>query len=290
MSQAKGVDEGTGAAGHHDIFVVLDPGPVYGLAFDQVDLEDHIHRGLETRPRHLAMALASVPVTEIEVGAVVEDRQIDGGPLPDLGRIHVSTEIARPQPAERLRTARSDREAPEHRPQVDGHLPHAAIWKLGRRRHVVAIQAPEVTALGYRLVEQPHPRVRGQAPEVRIDAGGGQIVIGPHPVHSDDQHVARRRALDVDRPYLAGKGAPLLRVVSAEVRLRDEHRAGFDAKHRFAHRKGRLSDLGREVDRIRRRAGIAGLHDGGHGHRQQRVHRHLPRKTPAGLSKEPCSA
>ena len=56
-----------------------------------------------------------VPVPEIEVSALVEDRQVHRRPLDRIRRIHVPAEVPRPETAESLLSARRNREPAEHR-------------------------------------------------------------------------------------------------------------------------------------------------------------------------------
>ena len=87
---------------------------------------------LEARAAHLAVALRGVDVAEVEERPVVEDRQVDGRALADVGRVHVAAEGTGPEAAERLLAGRRDRDPSEHRLERD--LDALRLAEFGRSR------------------------------------------------------------------------------------------------------------------------------------------------------------
>jgi hypothetical protein len=125
--------------------------------FHQVDPEDDVHAGLEPGAGDFAVALPRVPVTEVEVGAVVKDRKVDRGALAHLLGIHVAAEVSRPEPREGFLPTRGHRDPAEHRLEVDLHPLHPALRHLRHPDHARGVQAPDIATGGDRLVEHPHP-------------------------------------------------------------------------------------------------------------------------------------
>lgn len=68
------VRQGAGAAGDHYVVGVFEAGPLDALALEQVETQGYFHRGFQAGAAHLAVALQSVAVAEIEESAAVKDR------------------------------------------------------------------------------------------------------------------------------------------------------------------------------------------------------------------------
>src|SRR5688572_15782374 len=155
MRDAERVDQRTGGTHDHDVLVVLETRPIDRVPTYDIDVKDDVHRCLESRPRDFSFALTRVPVAEVEICSVVEDRQIDGGSLAYFLRIHVSAEPAWPDAVERLLPARCRGNAAQHRTQIDRDRLHPRIGKFRRPRHFLAVEAPDIATRRNTLVDEP---------------------------------------------------------------------------------------------------------------------------------------
>src|SRR5947209_833636 len=114
-SNTQGIGQGSHAADRHNEFARFDARPGELASFDHVELENDFHGGLQPRAAEFAIALQGVAIAEIEVSAIVEDREIQRRALCDVAHVHVSAEITRPQPGPSLFAFRCDGHAAQHR-------------------------------------------------------------------------------------------------------------------------------------------------------------------------------
>ena len=117
-------------------------------------------------------------------------------------------------------------------------------------RHARAIEPPRERARGQRVVQHPRAAVAGHAADAAgVVARDRGVAVRPQPEDPHDERVAGRRALDVERPDLAGPGAAFVVVAGHRKRLRLDRRARLDPQHGLAHGERLDACRGGEGDR-----------------------------------------
>ena len=158
-------------------------------------------------------------------------------------------------------------------PKSPGHRPPNASWPAGRdgdaaehrlerhfealargvrqvedADHALPIEPPGERPRRQRIVQHPRAIVgRDAADAARVVARDRRVAIGPEPHDLDDQRVARRGALDVERARLR-RARRRLRSSrpGCEKVLRLDRGSRRDAQHRLAHGIRLHAGLGRE--------------------------------------------
>src|SRR5262249_30027871 len=231
LGDAERVHQWADAARRHQVFAVLDARPANPPAFDQIELERHIHARFESRAADLAVALQRVAVAEIEESAVVKDRQINGGAFANVGRVHIAAEIAGPQSSPGFFALRRHGHASEHRLQLDFDTLHLAVRKVQDADVSFAVQLPDEALGRSGIIEHRGATVVGERAETRRMRRNSRLAIRTQLQDFDDQRVVGSRAFDVNRPDLARPRAARALVPVAPQRTGFDYVAGLDAQN-----------------------------------------------------------
>ena len=252
-------------------------------SLDDVELEGDVHRRLEARSADLAVTLQRVAVPEVEIRAVVEDRQVHGRAFARIGGIHVAAEVAGPQPAERLVAGGRDRQPAQHR--LERHLDslRRRCRQLEDADVAGAIEAPLEAACGKRIVEHARSRIAGHGTDARrVHRRHRAVPVRAQLEDPDDERVTGRRAFDEERADFARPRTAGLFVVVAWFR----ERAGLDDGARFQPQdgiaNGKCGDARGRLEHDRRRGGLLG-----ENRQQEEAREHATRLTASLLASVP---
>jgi hypothetical protein len=226
----------------------LEPRPLDGPALDEVDADRRRAGVLDGHAADFAVALAGMGVADEQAGARHANRQIGDRARPHIRQVHGAAVIVGRKRADRIDLRRAaqgadmrlvgqlDLVAPMDRLLVDQDLAHDLGQRLVQRRRVIG--AGERAELG-----------NERAGPARL------LAARQHLLDMDGQRIARRGALDDDRPVLrvgerqadllAGLvGLGLDAAAEGVARVDDDTVAGIDGQHGLRIGPDREMELG----------------------------------------------